>query len=532
MIRDLSVKIKMMVMVLLIVFAFGLVTVFYIPSRMENNNKEILKKDARYITSLLSSNINLGLQTLVFDDGKSLRETLSLLETEKEGAKISAVKVYKKDLSYLEGVGKVQDSSGLSSKIEEFKYTQTKENLTAHTPIKDKSGNISGYMEVTYPKKHLNNIIAQERTFYVLFTLIIAGVMIGAGYLFSTKVIVDPLERTRDMLRDIAEGEGDLTQRLKVDSKDEIGELSSWFNKFMERVHEIVKQIAENTEIVVDSSDKLSDISASMNDESEATVSLSNNVAGNIAEMSQSLDNVASAMEQSTSNVNNVSSGIEEMSASITEIADNAHKSTQITSEAVNRAQKASEQVDSLGNAAEEIVEVTETIADISEQTNLLALNATIEAARAGEAGKGFAVVANEIKDLADQTAEATEDIAARLENVQKSSQDTVDIIEEITNVIGDVDDMVGSIATAVEQQDSTSNENAENIAQVSEGLQQINENVQKANRFSDQIQDDMEDMSEASENMNEEASRVMQNGDKLSELGQSLDEIVNQFRI
>lgn len=156
------------------------------------------------------------------------------------------------------------------------------------------------------------------------------------------------------------------------------------------------------------------------------------------------------------------------MTTTINEIAQNTEKANTITGEAVSEAKGASDNVDELGSAAQEISKVTETVTEISEQTNLLALNATIEAARAGDAGKGFAVVANEIKELARQTAEATQDIKRRIEGIQDSTSGTVTKIQQISKVINDVNDIVSTIASSVEEQSVTTKEIATNVAQAS----------------------------------------------------------------
>jgi methyl-accepting chemotaxis protein len=164
--------------------------------------------------------------------------------------------------------------------------------------------------------------------------------------------------------------------------------------------------------------------------------------------------------------------------------------------------------MDQLGAAANSIGKVIETITDISEQVNLLALNATIEAARAGEAGKGFAVVANEIKELAKQTAAATQDIKEKIEGIQGTTSMTVGQITEITQVINDVNDVVGNIATAVEQQSAATKEIATNVAQASQGIQEVNENVNQSSSVSGEISRDIAGVSVSMNEMSTSSSQ------------------------
>lgn len=230
------------------------------------------------------------------------------------------------------------------------------------------------------------------------------------------------------------------------------------------------------------------DASEQLTDFAEELYVETDNVAVSAKEMSSNMNAVAVAMEQSSTNISMVAAASEEMAATITEIAGNTQQARNISSEAVVEAVNASNSVNKLGEVAVEISKITETITEISEQTNLLALNATIEAARAGEAGKGFAVVANEIKNLAKQTSDATQDIRNQINDIQNSTQQTVGVIGTITKTINTVSELVDTIATAVEQQVSASTGISENISQASVGIQEVNENVSQATQVNNGV--------------------------------------------
>ncbi len=309
-----------------------------------------------------------------------------------------------------------------------------------------------------------------------------AGIMLAW---FISRLITRPVNAMVAGLKDIAQGEGDLTKRLEDDAKDELGELATWFNTFMNKLQHLIKDIAGGVDTLSSSSTELSAISEQMTQGIQESSERANTVSAAAEEMNANMTTVAAAMEQSATNTNMVATAAEEMSATIGEIARNAEKARGISDEAATKASNASTNMDQLGNAANAIGKVIETITDISEQVNLLALNATIEAARAGEAGKGFAVVANEIKELAKQTAEATGDIKEKIEGIQGTTSTTVGQIAEITQVITDVNEVVANIATAVEQQSAATKEIATNVAQASTGIQEVNENVNQSSTVS-----------------------------------------------
>ncbi len=358
--------------------------------------------------------------------------------------------------------------------------------------------------------------------------LLIVGILV---FIASGK-ITRPLRNAVVGLKDIAEGEGDLTMRLKVDSKDEVGEVAIWFNIFIEKLQKIIGQLAESSTSIENSSTGLATISEELLSNVEATSQRANNVAAASEEMSTNLNNVAAAMEQSSTNADMVATAADQMSATINEIAENAEKARKISGNAVTQAGSASEKMTQLGHAADKIGKVTETITEISEQTNLLALNATIEAARAGEAGKGFAVVANEIKELAKQTAGATHDIKTLIDDVQGTSRATSEEISQISTIIIGVNDIVSTIATAVEEQTAATREIAESISQVSQGIQEVNENVSQSSVVATDISKDIAEVSSSSRRISDGSNEVKDSALNLSSHSKELHTIVGSFKI
>lgn len=261
-----------------------------------------------------------------------------------------------------------------------------------------------------------------------------------------------------------AEGEGNLTRTIDISYDDEIGELAKWFNAFMGRVDEMIRVVSPTTRQVAVASQELDHTSQQITVNSEETSAQANLVSNAAQQVSQNLQTVAT--------------GAEEMGASIKEIAKNATKAAQVATSAVKVAEATTATVSKLGDSSAEIGQVIKVITSIAQQTNLLALNATIEAARAGGAGKGFAVVANEVKELAKETANATEDISRKITSIQTDTKAAVGAMGTISAVIHQINDISSTIATAVEEQNATTNEMSRNVSEAARCSGEINSNI------------------------------------------------------
>jgi methyl-accepting chemotaxis protein len=372
-----------------------------------------------------------------------------------------------------------------------------------------------------------------RNTFYStlcgILLLTIATVWLTVAF---ARNIVRRINQVVSSLKDIAEGEGNLTIRLPEGSRDELGSLAAYFNSFVGRLQAVMQNIRGTSAQLASASTQMSAVSGQMASGAEGASSKSATVATAAEEMSANTSSVAAGMEQATTNLTSVATATEEMSATIGEIAANSEKARAISADAGAQAEGVAGLMKQLGTAAQEIGKVTETITSISSQTNLLALNATIEAARAGAAGKGFAVVANEIKELAQQTASATEEIKGRISGIQSSTGAAIADVDKIAGVIREVGEIVATIATAIEEQAAVTRDMARNIAEASSGVKDANERVAQTATVSQEIARDIAAVNTASGEMTSASQQVQASSMDLSQLAEQLKAMVGRFKL
>ena len=351
-----------------------------------------------------------------------------------------------------------------------------------------------------------------------------------AGYIFLLFGTIRRIEVLRRFAGKL--GKGDFTATSEIQGKDELGAIARAFDEMVAHLHKMLTSIQTDAMRLDDASGSLSQTSGVMLTSAEDVMGRSSTVAAAAEEMSTNMNSVAAAAEQAANNVGVVANAAEEMLTSIEAVTKDTGEANQITQSAVEESRSASARVHELGQAAEAIGKVTEAISEISEQTNLLALNATIEAARAGEAGKGFAVVAGEIKNLASQTSDATQEIKASVDGIQNSTQATVAQIEQISSIIDKVNLIVSQISDAVERQSGTTTEIARNVMEAAHGLDDVTQNVSESSRVAGTVATDIAGVHTTAGQLNGNSGEVDENANHLRALSQELKEMVGRFTL
>lgn len=380
-------------------------------------------------------------------------------------------------------------------------------------------------------KRKKNNANTVKSTYSMILSCTVAALVFG-GFLslLIGNGIARPINSMTEAMSKIAVGDTS-TQVPGIDRKDEIGRMAQATQVFKNNAIEVLRLKNEQEEVEKRIADKQKAVMNKMADEFEETVqNIVSSVSSSAKEMQDSASSlsaiaeqtskqsmsVASATEQSSANVQTAAAAAEELSVTVKSINQEISEASLRAQDASTEAGKTNSAVESLQESVEQIGDVVSLIQDIAEQTNLLALNATIEAARAGDAGKGFAVVANEVKNLAAQTSQATEEISSQIEQMQNRAGISIEAVKTISSMVSDISERTTNVASASEEQGSST--------------QEISRNVQEAAAGASQITNSINDVTQASSETEEMSEGVLETANRLNDQAQLLNTKVNEF--
>ena len=417
--------------------------------------------------------------------------------------------------------------------------------LTIYEPIKDKNGNVIGMWLVGDNIKIINDTVLSLLTILIV-VILIAGIIAVIGSVFFTRTIVRPIQSINKQLKEISDGEGDLTQELSVKSQDEVGELANSFNRMINSLRTMIGQIGATSDQVAASSEELT---AS----AEQTTKATSHIASSIQEIASGAEMQGKGADESSQSMKEMALGIQQVAkttSNVSGLAMETNKEANAGNESIQKAIRQMEAINlsvsdsasvikQLGEQSNRIGTITEVITRIADQTNLLALNAAIEAARAGEHGKGFAVVADEVRKLAEQSKDSADQIASLIGQIQVDTANAVDLMNKGAQetslgmvVINETSEGFQKILRSIEEVTSQIQEVSAVIEEMSSSVEQVNASMEEMARISQTSASNTQNVASASEEQMASMEEITASAATLSKMAEDLQVLVNKFNV
>jgi len=367
-----------------------------------------------------------------------------------------------------------------------------------------------------------------------IYDLIISAILIGLVLFFILIIssrILSPIHQLNHTMKDLAEGDGNLSIKLTSSDQGELGELAHWFNIFVEKLRTTVTGVANHIGTLTNAAEELAKSSNQVAQNSEHLTIQVNTVRNAASAASENVESISNSAQLMSGSLSSVAESITDLDKSLNHVSVSCNTEAEFVKVATRKAEETLGIVQELGTSVKSIDSVVNIITKIAQQTNLLALNATIEAASAGEAGKGFAVVAKEVKELSRQTAQATTDITQQISAMQQQAEVAVQAIHEISRVVYDVRIVSDGIVSAVDTQNQTVRSISVNISQLNEGALKIAQNVSTSAQVITEIAQGVTRVSISSQQAMEENQQIKQSAQLLDDLASQLRETVQVFK-
>jgi len=517
-----SIRNKILAIPLIMVVSISLLALVYFPANKAAELKRTLAEEIDIVADLLSYGFGVAL------DAGDFKAMQTVYETLKEKKQISYVvilddknkvinsynpKDYKLDLD----LGRFGQGTVVSKDfIEKAKIIKT--STTTY-------GTVIVGISLDPVKKKVSATIISTLCVALAFLFIF-----GLFGLWLSGRIIQPIKTVMDALKSL--GDGDLTHTCRVTAIDEAGNIATAVNQTVGSLDGIIRNIRQFSDVLTKESGRLSQNSSAISENSLAITGKTSQTAQSVKDADSGMSIIASSTDEMSCAINTVASSIEEMSASLNEVARNCQKESKIAADADKQSKVSRELMDKLGKSAKQIGKVISVINDIADQTNLLALNATIEAASAGDAGKGFAVVAAEVKELARQTATATDEIRNLVAEMQSNTDNAVKAIAQIDDIIGEVNLISQTIVSAVEEQSATVGEISRNMSNANESARSIAQNVTTSAQGVKQITNLIVDVDTSAQQTSSSVSTIKDSADQLAKIVIGLNDIILKFKL